>query len=451
MARLLQADLTWTGEAFEPGLRVMVDEQGWIEDVGPDLPGPVRPLPGRALLPGFVTAHSHAFQRGLRGRAQRFPAGAGDFWSWRRAMYDLAQRLDEGAMRRLCGLAFAELRRAGFTTVGEFHYLHHAAAADADYALDDVVVAAAADAGVRLVLIQAAYHYGDAGGASLSGTQTRFATHDRARFWDRVDRLAERGVAVGVAAHSIRAVGPDDVADLWAGVRRRGLPMHMHVDEQPREAQACRAAFGRSPLGVLADALDGLGSAGAPPFTAVHCTHSAPDELAAFLERGGRVCVCPLTEADLGDGLADGSVLARFAQGSPDAAAPQGSVCIGSDANSRVSALEELRWLELGQRLRSQRRGVFVDGAGRVGPTLLRIGTEAGAAALGVAAGRIAPGRAADLLTVDLGHPALAGLPPDELADALADALVFGAPDDVLAPISWPGLGPDPVHSASRR
>ena len=416
--------LTWTGSSFEPGLKVALGTDGRVAAVGADLPGPVVSLSDRALLPGFVNAHSHAFQRGLRGRGQTFPEGAGTFWTWRRAMYRLVEALSPETLRRHALQAFSEMRRAGFTAVGEFHYVHHGRGED--FALDAVVVEAAREAGIRLVLLQAAYQTADCDGGALGRAQARFATPDLGRFWDQLDHLADAGAAMGVVAHSLRAVPPDAVAALWRGACERKIPMHMHVEEQPQEIASARAAFGRTPMGVLLDVLEGLGAPQSPPFTAVHCTHSDPDELAEFLRRGGRVCVCPTTEADLGDGIPDGAVLA------PHAA----RVCVGTDSNARISALEELRWLEHGQRWRGRTRGAWRDASGRVGATLLGVGAQGGAASLGLGegAGRIEGGAPADLVAVDLSHPALADVP----VEALPEALVLGCPDDVLAG-TWVG------------
>ncbi len=408
MSVVLAPELIWTDGGFQSSLELGIGADGGVEQLGPLRGGQTTDLPGIALLPGFVNNHSHAFQRALRGRGQRFPKGVGSFWTWRQAMYDLVEEMTAAQLRRLTVQAFTEMRRAGFTRVAEFHYLHHDA--PGDFAFDQVVVDAAAEAGIGLRLLVVAYQTSDCDGSPPGAAQRRFATPDLGRLWERVDALASDGVDVGVVAHSIRAVPPDAIAELWAGARARGLQMHMHVEEQPREITACRAAFGgRSPMGVLLDVLDGLGEAGDASFTAVHCTHSDADELGEFLRRGGRVCVCPTTEADLGDGIPNGAVLAAHA----------GQVSVGTDSNARISALEELRWLEYGQRLARQARGAWVDAAGELGATLLSVGLD----------GPIEAGAPADLVEIDLGHPALADVP----ADGLAEALVLGCPDDVVA------------------
>jgi formimidoylglutamate deiminase len=423
----LRPALTWTPQGFAANLRVTLADDGRISavDAAADLSTDEEDgLAGHALLPGFVNAHSHAFQRGLRGKGQTFPGSTGTFWTWRQAMYGLVGQMTPESLHLQSLRAFSEMRRVGFTSVGEFHYLRHDA--PGDFAFDDVVIGAAREAGIRLALLLVAYQTSDCAGAPLSDVQARFGTLDLPRYWDRLDDLRDRGLAVGVVAHSIRAVPPATIAELWAGAVARGIPMHMHVEEQPQEIRSAQAAFGKSPMAVLLEILDGLGDAGAPPFTAVHCTHSDAAELEQFLRRGGRVCVCPTTEADLGDGIPHGEVLARFA----------GQISVGTDSNARISALEELRWLEHGQRWRQQTRGAWRDGEGRVGTTLLDIGSRGGAASLslGAQSGRIEVGAPADLVAVDLSHPSLAGVSADELPVAL----ILGCPDSVITD-TWVG------------
>jgi formimidoylglutamate deiminase len=413
MSLVLEAELTWTGAEFAPNVQVVVDGAGRIEQVGALGRADASRLRGLALLPGFVDAHSHAFQRGLRGLGEAFPAGAGSFWSWREAMYALVDSLDGKTLRRLSARAFAEMRDAGITTVGEFHYLHHER--EGDFALDQAVVEAAADVGIRLVLLYSYYATG-APGRALEGGQRRFATPSLDGFWHQVDRLA--GVlapdtqTLGIAPHSIRAASPTDIRLLYEEARRRGLPVHLHVEEQRREIEESLAAYGRTPMAVILDAVQG------GPFTAVHCTHSADQDLARFVAGGGIVCLCPLTEGNLGDGIP------RLAR----AHAARGRLALGTDSNARLAMLEEMRWLEYGQRLRDEIRGALPDPAGNIAPTLLDAATAGGALALGVPAGRIAPGCWADLVAVDLGAPALADVPRERLLEAL----VFGAGNEVI-------------------
>jgi formimidoylglutamate deiminase len=424
---LLLPELTWNGEGFAAGQGVWIDEDGRIERVAPagqapppgrdTRPHDVLALPGVALLPGFVNAHSHAFQRGLRGLGERYPSGVqGSFWSWREAMYELVEALTPERLFDVSLRAFAEMRRAGFTTVGEFHYLHHSGAGG-DFVCDEAVLAAGREAGIRLVLLQAYYKTGGIS-TPLQGAQRRFATESLGEYWDQMEHLAgrldSRTQSLGVVGHSIRAVPLAELRGLLAESRRQGLPFHIHVEEQRQEIADCRAVYGKRPLELLNEQPGGLEGV-----TAVHCTHSRPDQLRRFAELGGRVCVCPLTEANLGDGIP------------PLAAVPEAHtrLCVGTDCNARISALEEMRWLEYAQRLKNESRGVLLDDRRQFGGVPFAAATAVGAAALGLIAGRLLPGEWADLVAVDLRSPQLApGLPEIGLS-----GLLLGAGDELIA------------------
>lgn len=417
--KVFEADWTWTGARFEAGVQLAVDAAGRLSEVGALARLPDERLRGQALLPGFVNAHSHAFQRGLRGLGERFPDGAGSFWSWREAMYRLVDSLDERALVELTTRAFREMLAAGITTVGEFHYLHHPSSGP-DFALDRAILAAARASGIRLVLLGVYYRTG-AIGKPLEGAQRRFDGRSLAAYWKNHEALARElepaTESLGVAPHSIRAVPLAELAPLVREARARGLVVHMHVEETQKEVEDCRAALGRRPLELLAE--HALLDAG---FTAVHATHTAADGFAALAAAGARVCLCPTTEANLGDGL-------------PALVEPPGlELALGTDSNARISFLEELRWAEYGQRLRGERRGALVDARGAVAARLLAAGTRGGARALGLAAGAFEPGNWADFVAVDLGASELAGATPD----TLAEALVFGAGERALAG-TWVG------------
>lgn len=412
--QILEADWTWTGERFESGVQIVIGHAGRIGELVRNRK-PTRRLERTALLPGFVNAHSHAFQRGLRGHGERFPAESGSFWTWREAMYGLVGALDEPALLRLCVQAFEEMLAAGITAVGEFHYIHHATA-DADYEFDDVVLRAAAEAGIRIVLLNAYYATGGIG-RPLAGAQRRFRTVGTDDYWRQIERLAgmldPRTQSVGTVAHSIRAVGLQDLSALHAEARGRGFPFHMHVEEQRGETEECLAAYGLRPMQILNDTLDIDGN-----LTAVHCTHTRAEDLTGFLRAGGSVCVCPLTEGNLGDGVPSLPL---------DSLLP-GRLSLGTDSNARISLFEEMRWLEYGQRLRTGTRGALRDGRGQFAPMVLNAATEGGAKALRLQAGRITAGNWADLAVVNLDHPCLAGCE----AEHLLEALVCGADSDVL-------------------
>ena len=419
MPRVLAADLTWTGDRFESGVQVAVGEDGRIESVGAGDRTPDARLAGRALIPGFVTAHSHAFQRGLRGRGETFPRGSGSFWTWREAMYDLVSRLDASTFRALCLQTFREMRAAGVTTVGEFHYFHHREEGPdaADYEFDGLVLEAAAEAGIRIVLIQSYYHTG-AVGQPLEGAQRRFRSPSPQVYWEQMGRLAglvdPRRQTLAASVHSLRAAGPADLAAIYDEARRRDLPFHIHVEEQQREIEDVIAFYGQRPMALL---LETLGTA--MDLTAVHCTHTDGEEMERFLAAGGTVCFCPLTEGNLGDGI----------PAAPRAHPTSGAFCLGSDSNARISTLEEMRWLEYVQRLAGERRGVLQDSDGNLSRVLLDAATQGGAHALGLETGRIAPGAWADFAAVDLSTRTLAGWEPA----TLLDMLVFGAAEEAIA------------------
>jgi formiminoglutamate deiminase len=414
MNRLLEADLTWTGTRFQSGVQILIDDGGRIGSVATAAKPGAERLGGIAFLPGLVNTHSHAFQRGLRGQGERFPTGAGSFWSWREAMYGLVSSLDRATLRAISAQAFAEMRDAGITTVGEFHYLHHER--EGDFGLDEAVLEAAADVGIRMVLLYSYYASGSPG-RPLDGPQRRFATPSVEGFWRQVDRLASQLVpatqTMGIAPHSIRAAGPQEIALLYGEAVRRGFPVHLHVEEQRREVEEALAAYGRTPMAAILDAVQGQG------FTAVHCTHTSESDMERFLAAGGVACLCPLTEGNLGDGIP--SLTRAHSAG--------GRMALGTDSNNRLAMLEEMRWLEYGQRLRSEFRGALPDSDGSNAPILLAAATTGGARALNVPVGRIAVGCWADLLAIDLRSPPLAEVSTDHLLDAL----VFGAGNEVIA------------------
>jgi formimidoylglutamate deiminase len=427
--QVIRADLTLTPQGWMEGARVVVDGEGRIERIlAPDEDGAstTLPLPDRALVPGMVNAHSHAFQRGLRGRGETSPAEAGSFWTWREAMYELVQSLDEEALFRLSLQAFREMLAAGITTVGEFHYVHHDVS-EQGYALDQVVLRAAREAGIRIVLLNTYYRTGGMR-EKLRGGQLRFRTESPSEYWEQMDRLAAvldpPTQSLGTAAHSIRAASLEEVAELHQEATRRGMVFHMHLEEQPAEVEACVGHYGDTPMALINRRLQVHDQT-----TMVHCTHTSPDQMEAYLGAGGNVCICPLTEANLGDGLANLPLI--LAEG--------GSICLGTDSNARISMLEEMRLLEYGQRLRSLSRGVLRNEKGAVAPYLWQCATVAGARALGVDAGAIQEGSLADFALIRLDHPSLSGWEP---ATLLA-ALVLGTPDDVVAATSVGGVWQD--------
>lgn len=415
----LQPSWAWTPEGVLEDPIVTIDD-GIIlrcsEAPRHPLPG-VERLPGRLLLPGLVNAHSHAFQRAFRGHVQWRAAGHDDFWSWRDAMYDVAARLTPESIQAISRLAFLEMAESGITEVGEFHYVHHQADGvpyDDPDELARRVIAAARSVGLRITLMRVAYHRGGPG-APLGEAQRRFRTHSVDEALTAIDRLrsgAADGVRVGLAPHSVRAVPPE----WWGEFSAFRGPVHAHVAEQPREVEGCLAETGRSPLGLIAEAglLD-------ERFTAVHFTWPSEGDLGALVSGGARVCVCPTTELDLGDGFLPLEVRERA------------SLCLGSDSHAMIDLWHEARTLELHGRGLAGRRNVLAPVGERHGlaERLLRAATLEGARALGSTAGVLAAGHPADLVAVDLRRPSAAGVPPLEAA-------IFGAGPDHVSEV-WVG------------
>ena len=404
MSECIRPQLTWIDGAFREGCEIKVGD-GFITQVTDTTAPPTHP--GEAWQPGFVNAHSHAFQRGLRGRGETFTNPRDDFWSWREAMYSLVDTLTPEAAHAHSLRAFREMRAAGITSVGEFHYIHHSSDAGLDWALDEAVLSAAADAGIRIVLLHACYLTGGFD-APLAGAQHRFDGGDPATWWSAVDRAAAacRGPlqSVGVVIHSLRAVPIGVAAALRTEARRRGMVVHLHLEEQPAEVEACRAAHGCTPMRLVLEHLDQ-----GPDMTAVHCTHTDPGDMEAYAATGAHVCLCPLTEANLGDGIAD--VTGMRSSGV--------SISLGTDSNARISMLEEMRLCEYGQRLRDGRRGACTDADGRIDRSLMNMATVGGADALGLAAGRIESGQLADFTRIDLTAAPVQGVASADLATGM--------------------------------
>jgi len=260
---------------------------------------------------------------------------------------------------------------------------------------------------MRIVLLHALYLAGGFG-QPLAGAQQRFDGGDLDTWWAAFDRAQQAcrspRQSIGVVIHSLRAVPIDIAAAVRAEAGRRGLAVHLHLEEQPAEIEACLAVHGCTPMQLVLERLDP-----GPDMTAVHCTHTSAEDMAAYAATGGHVCLCPLTEANLGDGIAD--VIGMRASGA--------SICLDTDSNARISMLEEMRLCEYGQRLRDGRRGSCIDASGHIDVPLLDMATHGGAASLGIRAGRIETGSAADLAVVDLSHALLAGVNAANLPAAM--------------------------------
>jgi len=410
---------------------IETDESGRVSaiDRGPPAPGAERAA--GPVVPGMPDLHSHAFQRALAGRTERRgPGGRDSFWTWREAMYRFAQRLTPEIAQHVAAWLYVELLEHGYTAVAEFQYVHN----DPDgspYAdpaeMSLAHVRAAADAGIALTMLPALYAHGGFGGAPLGALQTRFRSSPDAilRIVERLRALDAPGLVVGAAAHSLRAVTPEELAALCDGLAGidPGAPLHIHVAEQTKEVDECLAWRGRRPVAWLLEHAP-VGQR----WCLVHCTHLDDAELAGLAASGAVAGLCPTTEANLGDGVF------RLA----DYLVAGGRFGIGSDSHVARDPVEELRWLEYAQRLVRRERNVAASAARpSVAGTLWRAAAVGGAQALGRAAGALQPLARADLVVLDGEHPDLVGREGDEVLDALVFSGGAGMVRDVMVGGRW--------------
>jgi formimidoylglutamate deiminase len=363
-------------------------------------------------LPAFATAHSHAFQRGMRGLAQRrsvplpghAASGKGDFWSWRAEMYRASQALTPESFERVTRVAYKELFLAGVRTVGEFHYVHHQVGG-VPYAertlLADIAIRVAKEEGLRIALLRAAY-FRAGPGLPPEAEQLRFCDARVDDVIADVEALRKRyagdaQVVIGLAPHSVRAVGPDTLRELVSYANASKIPLHMHVAEQEREVQECLAETRRRPVEWLSD----IGAL-SERFVAVHATRLGPGEAEALGKARSIVCVCPTTERDLGDGLLDGSLLRAAGV----------RLCTGIDSHVITDPFEEMRALETHERLRLRERVTFAPSGITPAESLWESASLIGAIACGFAD----PG---PNLRINTGHPTLELVPPEQMLDAV--------------------------------
>jgi formimidoylglutamate deiminase len=397
------------------------------------------------VVPGMPNAHSHAFQRAMAGNTEYRLSARDSFWTWRRAMYALANRIEPDDLQILATQLFIEMLKSGYTSVAEFHYLHRQRSGlpyGDENALWAAVDNAATIAGIGLTFLPTLYQTSDFGGQPLKAEQARFES-DTEHFLRAVERrIAEqrRGPAhghvgalprgprpqrTGVAFHSLRAVPLNTLREVTLRLREidADMPLHIHVAEQLLEVQACVRETGRRPIELLLDT--GLLTA---QWCLVHATHATAEELKGLADSGATVCVSISTEANLGDGFFD---TARYLKAG-------GRLCVGSDSQSSVSPTEELRWLEYQQRLRKRRRGVLATKSdSHVGTRLWRDAARHGAQAIGQRTGAIEIGRRADWLVLDADHPSMVGAAPDTALDHLLFAGGDAAVRDVMVAGRW--------------
>ncbi|GAE51817.1 formimidoylglutamate deiminase [Xanthomonas arboricola pv. pruni] len=390
--------------------------QGRIASVQPGATPAADDTRVERLLPGLGNLHSHAFQRGMAGLTEVGGRSGDSFWSWRELMYRFVDRLDPDSLQAIAEQAYVEMLESGFTRVGEFHYLHHSPGGAA-YAqageMSGRIAAAAANTGIGLTLLPVFYAHADFGGVAPSAAQRRLI-HDIDGFARLLDDCKGSlktlpDAVLGLAPHSLRAVTPEQLAAL---VPLTDGPIHIHIAEQQREVQACLAWSGQRPLQWLL--------ANAPVdarWCLVHATHVDASELQGIVDNGAVVGLCPITEANLGDGLFP---MQAFA-------AAGGRFGVGSDSNVLIDAAEELRLLEYGQRLQLQARNVLAQAGASSGRWLFEQAGEGAAQALGVARSGIRVGASADLLELDPTHPALLARNDDALLDSWLFAARGGA------------------------
>ena len=390
----------WTGDGpTRDGVLVDV-EDGVFTRVASGSPDGAERLPG-LTVPGLANCHSHAFHRALRGRTQR---GRGTFWTWREQMYDVAARLTPDSYFELARATYREMVRGGITSVGEFHYLHHGPGGtpyDDPNAMSHALVEAAREAGLRIALLDTCY-LASGIGAAPEGVQARFSDGDAEAWATRVEAFAQArpDARVGAAIHSVRAVPRDQMWQVSGWAEQHAAPLHVHLSEQVAENDACLEAHGMTPTELLEDA----GALG-PRTTAVHATHLTDGDVELLGDVGTYACFCPTTERDLGDGIGPSRRL--HAAGSP--------LTLGSDSHAVIDLFEEMRAVELDERLATRERGHWP------ARELLTAATSLGHRSLGFAdVGRIEVGARADLVTLDTGSVRTAGTGADEATAVFA-------------------------------
>jgi formimidoylglutamate deiminase len=397
---------------------------GRYEEVVPEAGGNgVETVRGIAV-PGMTNLHSHAFQRGMAGLAERRSAHHDSFWTWRETMYAFLSRLSPDDVEAIAAQGYVEMLEAGFTAVGEFHYLHHqpdGAPYDDPAEMAGRIAAAAGETGIGLTLLPVYYAQGGFGGAPPAGEQRRFVCD--LDLFERLKAASGKairglpGARLGVAPHSLRAVTPEDLAALLSA--HPDGPIHIHAAEQVREVEDCLAWSGERPIEWLLEhaSLD-------TRWTVIHATHMSQQEVEDLAASGAIAGLCPVTEASLGDGIFDGVEYLEAG----------GRFGIGTDSNIRISLAGELSTLEYGQRLRDRARNRLAPRTGSTGRQIYDTALAGGSQALRRDMGAIAPGRQADLVILDPDHPALVAA----YGDAVLDAWIFAGGNDCVSEV-WVG------------
>jgi formimidoylglutamate deiminase len=422
---LYRPELLYSQGRFTGDAGLLVSQKGSVLAAGADLSAAAVPLPGKALLPGFINTHSHSFQRLIRGKSESRAMSGRDFWSWRGTMYHAATNLDPEDVYDVARMAFLEMLLSGTTAVGEFHYLHNAPGGrpyDDPNLLGKQVIAAAQSVGIRIVLLRSAYIRS---GFELPPDpgQSRFF-ESAPQFLQNMQALADAtDVPVGVAPHSLRAVPLRELKQIAAWTRARKLPLHMHVAEQIAENEACLREYGLTPVALLGR--EGLlGS----DFTAVHAIHITAEEIGLLARSGPTVCSCPTTERNLGDGVIVADQVMRDGI----------RIALGSDSQAQIDPLEDARELEYHLRLDHQQRAILDQiGDQTLASRLFDCATVNGARSLGLNAGDLSQGSLADFFTIDLDDLSIAGHSGGDLLPLAVFSLNRSAIRDVVVNGRW--------------
>ncbi len=422
-----QGDLVYQGHRFVRGV-LACDGNGMIAE--PGAAGKTFKLSNRAILPGLINAHSHSFQRIIRGRTEYRTQNQKDsFWTWRELMYQAAESLTPEDIYDVARMAFLEMALSGITTVGEFHYLHHNSDGtpyNDPNLIAKQVVRAAEDVGLRIALMRVAY--ARAGHrVETNPRQRRFIDADPETYLSAVEQLRSdlrdksASVWIGIAPHSVRAVPLTYLKEIFAYADEHELPVHMHVAEQQAEVSACIQEYGRSPVALLES--EGLLN---DRFTAVHAIHVTPKAVQAMANSSATVCACPITERNLGDGVVPADLYMR--QGVP--------IALGSDSHIQIDLLEEARELEYHLRLQRMERVVLTitDDKNRnaLARRLFDCATVNGANSIRASGGALDLGQPADFFTVELDDPSIAGASDEDLLTTIVFSLARTAIRDVV-------------------
>ena len=432
----LYPELIWYQGAFRPGMGLLASDQGILQvDTASVLEKEVerrrqrgeyvsmRRLAHKALLPGFINTHSHAFQRAIRGRTE-YPAaaisGEEDFWSWRSLMYDAALRLDPLDIEAISQAVFVEMVKAGITRVGEFHYLHHKPDGTLYEDPDELtkrILRAAQSAGIKVTLLRSFYQRQGVGRPQPEGAQKIFCDPSLDFYLETIARLQKQGVQVGITPHSVRAVTRESLEALSDFAQRNALPFHIHASEQPKELEECIEEYGRRPVEMLAD----MGAL-TDKTTLVHAVHVNDAEIEAIGNAGASIASCPTTERNLGDGIVPAAELIKAGA----------SLTFGTDSQCQICLPEDARQLEYHLRLKNLQRCLLFEEQQSAGQAFLDMMTINGARSLGQEReGRLEKGFSSNFFALNLEHLSLAGASAESLPLDIVFSFENGAVSDV--------------------